>query len=256
MTLGLFFSLFFEGPSPIFGQNFHFEVVYEESINYPLGPVHKEMILLLNREKSVYYLSKVLAIGVRPGVKVDTLPGADTKGLPSIQKDFSGKEILYTDRLADNRTRKTIAERLPLQQWTLQPEIKQVGRYLCKKAVASFRGREYVAWYTEEIPSIGGPWKFDGLGGLILEVASLDGFFSIKARSVARRDSPLTAPTGLMPLKKEEAVSWDAFCKLYQDGWEKKRKYLASKMEPGDELSFSWTTIEDFGVKGVRVIRN
>jgi len=39
--------------------------------------------------------------------------------------------------------------------------------YLCHKATTRFRGRDYIAWYTEEIPFPYGPFKFGGLPGLI-----------------------------------------------------------------------------------------
>ena len=39
--------------------------------------------------------------------------------------------------------------------------------YPCHKATTHFRGRDYVAWYTEEIPYPYGPYKFGGLPGLI-----------------------------------------------------------------------------------------
>lgn len=43
--------------------------------------------------------------------------------------------------------------------------------YKCHKALTSFRGRDYVAWFTLDIPISNGPWKFGGLPGLILQVS-------------------------------------------------------------------------------------
>lgn len=43
-------------------------------------------------------------------------------------------------------------------------------KYTCTKAITTFRGREYVAWFTDDIPIQNGPWKFCGLPGLIVKV--------------------------------------------------------------------------------------
>ena len=55
-----------------------------------------------------------------------------------------------------------------LMNWTLQPEKKEILSYSCQRATTSFRGREYEAWFTNDIPLPNGPWKFGGLPGLIL----------------------------------------------------------------------------------------
>ena len=44
-------------------------------------------------------------------------------------------------------------------------------------AETSFRGRRYKVWFTPDIPSSRGPWKFDGLSGLIMAAEDEDHFF-------------------------------------------------------------------------------
>lgn len=46
--------------------------------------------------------------------------------------------------------------------------------YTCQKATCSFGGRNYEAWYTIEIPISDGPYKFEGLPGLIVRVADVE----------------------------------------------------------------------------------
>lgn len=62
------------------------------------------------------------------------------------------------------------SEKLPFQLWKIENDTMTVASHLCYKATCRFRGREYVAWFTPEIPSNAGPWKFNGLPGLILKV--------------------------------------------------------------------------------------
>lgn len=66
-------------------------------------------------------------------------------------------------------------------KWELHDETKKIGNFNCKKATINFRGRNYTAWYTMEIPIRFGPWKFQGAPGLILEVYDDEDKFYIKA---------------------------------------------------------------------------
>lgn len=54
--------------------------------------------------------------------------------------------------------------------WELKNEKKEILTYECYKATTRFRGRNYIAWYTNAIPISDGPYKFSGLPGLILEL--------------------------------------------------------------------------------------
>jgi GLPGLI family protein len=61
-------------------------------------------------------------------------------------------------------------EDIPVISWIIHDEKKTIQQYACQRATCSFRGREYEAWFTNEIPLREGPFKFGGLPGLILEM--------------------------------------------------------------------------------------
>lgn len=61
-------------------------------------------------------------------------------------------------------------ENLPKIDWTLTSESDTVCGFLCHKAMGRFRGRDWTAWYSEDIPINAGPWKFNGLPGVILRL--------------------------------------------------------------------------------------
>lgn len=52
--------------------------------------------------------------------------------------------------------------------WTLLPDTTTVCGYACRKAEATFRGIRWTAWYAPAIPIPAGPWKLNGLPGLVL----------------------------------------------------------------------------------------
>jgi GLPGLI family protein len=51
--------------------------------------------------------------------------------------------------------------------WKLLPEEKTVGNYVCKQAI---HDTNVTAWYCPDIPVGDGPYLFQGLPGLILEI--------------------------------------------------------------------------------------
>ncbi|MGI6049162.1 MAG: GLPGLI family protein [Petrimonas sp.] len=55
------------------------------------------------------------------------------------------------------------------QQWIIGDSTKQILGHTCKKATCDFRGRQWIAWFAEDIRIKDGPWKLNGLPGLILE---------------------------------------------------------------------------------------
>lgn len=67
-----------------------------------------------------------------------------------------------------------VNEIFPDFKWVITSEEKSINNLKCKKAVGSLRGRTFDAWFTSEIPVSVGPWKFNGLPGLIVEAYSQD----------------------------------------------------------------------------------
>ncbi|MDP2089621.1 MAG: GLPGLI family protein [Flavobacteriaceae bacterium] len=61
-------------------------------------------------------------------------------------------------------------ENINLMKWKIISETKIINTYKCQKAITNFAGRDYIAWFTSEIPITDGPYKFNGLPGLIVEI--------------------------------------------------------------------------------------
>lgn len=67
--------------------------------------------------------------------------------------------------------------------------------YICNKAQTSYAGREYVAWYTLDLPAAYGPYKFHGLPGLILKVEESSGMYVWEAFSIRQSSMPINLYT-------------------------------------------------------------
>lgn len=112
----------------------------------------------------------------RPDFKEFLLENANTKRL-----SYYGKVSIDSY---------TYQEDIPQIDWVLSDSTKMICGYLCHQATAVFRGRNWIAWFCD-IPKSVGPWKLNGLPGLILEAQSEDKEHTFTAISVRKSSSPI-----------------------------------------------------------------
>ena len=115
----------------------------------------------------------------RPDFKEFLLENANTKRL-----SYYGKVSIDSY---------TYQEDIPQIDWVLSDSTKMICGYLCHQATATFRGRNWVAWYCD-IPKSVGPWKLNGLPGLILAAQTEDKEHDFTAISVRKSSSSITIP--------------------------------------------------------------
>jgi GLPGLI family protein len=69
------------------------------------------------------------------------------------------------------------SEKAEKQDWQFVPGDTIIAGHKCACAKTSFRGRNWIAWYAVDLPIHSGPWKLNGLPGLILYAKDADGYF-------------------------------------------------------------------------------
>ena len=112
-----------------------------------------------------------------------TFPEDIFKGYPS------SKELTSSYRLFAGAGYGRYTEPRPNFGWEILPETKNILGYKCQKAKGKFRGREYIAWFSSDIPRSDGPWKFCGLPGLILAVQDTKGDFVFTCTAIENKKS-------------------------------------------------------------------
>ena len=100
-------------------------------------------------------------------------------------------------------------EREPVFDWIFTSDTLTVLGYLCKKATCLFRGRYSTAWYAPDIPLSNGPWKFNGLPGLILKVEDADRDYSFECTALYSVD--WKSPIYLSKRKKDIETTREKF---------------------------------------------
>lgn len=76
--------------------------------------------------------------------------------------------------------------------WKPTNETKEYHNYKVKKATTNFGGREWEAWFSEEFSINDGPYKFNGLPGMILSIKDSRSDYEIYLVEVKKIDRVMT----------------------------------------------------------------
>lgn len=82
-------------------------------------------------------------------------------------------------------------ERVPEIRWEVTQQVDTICGYTCFAATASFRGRDWTVWYAPAIPVGAGPWKLNGLPGLVLRAMDSLKDFMWECRSIEQKKEPI-----------------------------------------------------------------
>jgi|SRR5574344_2126863 GLPGLI family protein len=85
-------------------------------------------------------------------------------------------------------------EDLPYIKWVISDSTNNILGYMVQMATCRFRGRDFVAWFTPQLPVSSGPWKFAGLPGLILKVEDSKKHYSFTAKGIYQTSCPIVIP--------------------------------------------------------------
>ena len=87
------------------------------------------------------------------------------------------KTVLYTNIGINNYA---VEENSNNINWRISSETDHINGFKVQKAYTSLGGRNWVAWFSDEIPFHEGPYKFHGLPGLILKIEDVSNSHSFK----------------------------------------------------------------------------
>jgi GLPGLI family protein len=85
-----------------------------------------------------------------------------------IYKNFPESNYTYNDKVIPDYLEYT--EDFSVFKWELSDQTETFRNYNAQRANCFYGGRNWVAWYTTEIPVNDGPYKFYGLPGLIIKM--------------------------------------------------------------------------------------
>ena len=202
-------SIFLVICSISFGQNkgiVYYGQIESVGLKSPLGPDFNSY-LVFDKKKSYYVTAKD---SLENGKNFEKrYSSEDGQNIISFSEGYMtskfGRQVYY-DRDKDTIYWSQwenfyVAEKTPKINWKLEKETKKIGKFIANKATGLFRGRIYTAWYTLEIPLPYGPWKLQGLPGLIIEAYDKDKEMYLYFKSL---EYPTINKTPISQIKRPE----------------------------------------------------
>ena len=156
----------------------------------------EDLMILAIKDNKSYFYSEFKQIGdslleddMKNGIDLpNALKNKEKYGLSKnsyfITKDFQSSQLLFSDKIMDNSY--SYFEKIPKISWKILNKKEQILGYQTNQATARFAGRDYIAWFTTQIPVSDGPYKFQGLPGLILKITDTKNNFLFTAIAIEK----------------------------------------------------------------------
>ena len=171
-------------------------------------PYVENMVLLIGRNASVYksydykmrqeQMRKSLTEQINSGSTNLNFKAAGGLGTANElfqfpnEKKFVSKEVVGNSYL--------IEEAMPAMSWKISADTASFSGLKCQKATTHFKGRDYTAWFCPDLPYRAGPWKLNGLPGLIVEAYDTRKEVVFKFDGLDKVDPNVAAPTANVPV--------------------------------------------------------
>lgn len=169
---------------------------------------------------------------------------------PYFKIDRNKKEMFFFDIISGNSF--LIKDNYTELDWDISTETKTMAGFLCTKATTTFRGRQWIAWFTIDIPLPFGPWKLHGLPGLILEAHDATNKYLMRAVKIDFQKSLIFDKdfNKLIEVKNTQPLSYEQFLKNRDEAMDNFNAKLNKKGDAtitrqkmprsGMELTFEW----------------
>lgn len=209
-------------------------VNYNDTLN-PI--VRRGTIVLHQQDRSVafYFLDASEKIGekklpLRPGESTNMaiIQAVDTLKV-IIHKNFNSELLAFLNPKGIGfKEEEFYYDSLHNFRWNLMQDTTIINSVFCRKAVCTWRGRNYIAWYAPSIPISNGPWKFGGLPGLIMEVYDTDGMSYWKMNRLTYSDAVLPA------FPEKFAGDFESFRQKFRYNFLRRKTVIESKNNSED----------------------
>jgi GLPGLI family protein len=153
----------------------------------------------------------------------------------NVETNLESKKMFSSERVFKSNDYKkfTVLEYIPSIKWNLLPENKLISKYNCKKATTTYKGRDYIVWYTLEVPLFFGPWKLHGLPGMIVKAYDTENYINFQLTKINFKNQDIT----YSPIEKQDYILCKDLFKLKNNQANEMKKKIQSKLPRGAVFS-------------------
>lgn len=158
---------------------------------------HEEMVLFLGKNTSKFlswnmYKVDTIMRGISNFEEFQTFAlneRPNPKLFYRIFKNYPPGKITYFEHIPSSTFR--YEEELDVFSWELHPDTVTIAGHFVQKATTDYGGRNWIAWFSPEIPYNDGPYKFYGLPGLIVKVYDSQEHYVFELQSIEKSEKGL-----------------------------------------------------------------
>ncbi|OPB86379.1 GLPGLI family protein [Elizabethkingia occulta] len=199
-------------------------ILYNLQVTYPDGLKKNSTVYLdINNDKTDFYEARFITPGQKPSGPVQAIER---------KSGTSENTILVQDFKLNSFKIKTT----DILDWKLMNDYKTVEKYKLQKATVLFGGRNWNVWFCNEIPLAEGPYKFNGLPGLVFEAEDMDGVFKYSLMKIENLSKSSVQPT--LNVKNAINITWEKYNKLLSDFYENPYQKERESAQKGNEIVY------------------
>jgi GLPGLI family protein len=240
-------------------------VTYERILNFDNKPESTIFSLFFNPNSSVFYENRKEIIE-----ETTMKPITDDEFDLSFEVKFNGsKYIVLTDFEKDSIQSQVslfsegkqqtyiVQEKINNIKWTILSEFSTINDFKTQKAIGEFRGRKFNVWFTNQIPVKYGPWKLNGLPGLILEVSDERNEVMFYAKSIKIPFNINSKSKSDFEFNSDfEKISLTNYLNLKQEQVNEVKNLFISKLPRGAKMEISNIKSNSIELEYEKLIKN
>ncbi|HTI90740.1 MAG TPA: GLPGLI family protein [Puia sp.] len=156
----------------------HYKFTHVRDTTNRANAYTENMVLFIGKSASAYRSYDGLVADQQFKKAWSEAVASSPDGRPMINRRGVGSRTQYYQYLAQQKlfikdilmvNEYLIEGPIPAIDWKIGDDTATFGGLHCQKATGHFGGRDYIVWFCPDLPVHSGPWKLNGLPGVIVD---------------------------------------------------------------------------------------